>query len=83
MPSYMVESYVGISAGSVDDARERAQRAAELGDRVVYVRTTYLPEDETILHVFEAPSAAVLRQAGQLAELDFERIVEAVEGASR
>lgn len=83
MPSYLVESYLGASSGSVEDARARALRAAELGEDVLYVRTTYLPEDETALHLFEAPSAAALRRAGQLAELDFERIVEAVEGTRK
>jgi len=31
--------------------------------RIRYVRTTFLPGDETILHVFEAPSAEALSQA--------------------
>ena len=78
MPSYLVESFLG-SAASVEEARERARRAGELGQGVLYIRTTYLPEDETLLHVFEAPSAAALRRASRLAELDFERVVEAIE----
>ena len=77
MATYLVESY---AAGSVvDDQRERARRAAELGTGIRYVRTTFLPGDETILHVFEAPSLLVLRRAAQLAELSHERIIEAVE----
>ena len=43
------------------------------------MRTTFLPSDETVLHLFVAPSAAALTKAGRLAELRFERIVEAVE----
>jgi hypothetical protein len=81
MPSFLVEAY-GSSA-AVDEARRRAARAARLGDRVRYVRTTFLPDDETILHVFEAPSAELLDRAGRLAELPFERIVEAVESSDR
>lgn len=80
MPSYLVESYV--SAVEVDEARERARRTAELADDVRYVRTTFLPRDETILHLFEAPSASALDEAGRRAELRFERIVEAVEGVA-
>ncbi len=80
MPRYLVESYTSGSA--VDDARERARRAAELGTNVRYVRTTFLPEDETVLHMFDAPSAAAVDAAGRLAALQYERIVEAVEGAS-
>jgi hypothetical protein len=80
VPSFLVEAY-GAGPSAVDDARTRAQRTAELGDGVRYVRTTYLPGDETILHLFEAPSAAALGDAGRRAALPYERIVEAVEGS--
>ena len=79
MPSYLVESYV--SSVAVQEAQDRARRTEELGEGVRYVRTTFLPDDETILHLFEAPSAAALGEAGRRAALPFERIVEAVEGA--
>jgi hypothetical protein len=79
MPTFMVESYGPDRGEAIAEARERALRAAELGADVRYVRTTFLPEDETLLHVFEAPSAEALRHAGRLAMLAFERIVEAVE----
>jgi hypothetical protein len=82
VPSYLVESYVAATPAALDDARKRARRAAEIGNGIRYVRTTFLPEDETILHLFEAPSAAVLGDAGRRASLSFERIVEAVEGAA-
>jgi hypothetical protein len=77
MPSYLVESYA--ANGAVEHQRERARRAAELGTGIRYVRTTFLPEDETLLHLFEAPSAEALRLAGRRAALHYERIVEAVE----
>ena len=82
MPSSLVESYVA-SSGAVDDARERARRTADLGAGVRYVRTTFLPGDETVLHLFEAPSLAVLDEAGRRAALPFERIVEAVERSAK
>jgi hypothetical protein len=82
MPSYLVESYHAATPAALEDARERAQRTAELGDGVRYLRTTFLPGDETILHLFEAPSASALDEAGRRAALPFERIVEAVEGAA-
>jgi hypothetical protein len=82
VPSYLVESYAAASPAALDDARERARRTAELGSGVFYVRTTFLPDDETILHLFEAPSASVLDEAGRRAALQFERIVEAVEGTA-
>jgi hypothetical protein len=80
VPIYLVESYGANRGDAFDEARERALLTAELGIDVRYVRTTFLPEDETVLHVFEAPSAEALTRAGRLAELPFERIVEAVEG---
>jgi len=43
---------------------------------VHYVPTTFLPDDQTILHLFEAPSAAVLDQAGRRAALPFGRIAD-------
>ena len=79
MPSYVVESYAADSGAVFDDARERARRTEELGDGVRYVRTTFLPDDQTILHFFEAPSAEELDRAGKLAVLAYERIVVAVE----
>ena len=82
MPSYLVESYAAGSEAALNDARARAHRTAELGRGVRYIRTTFLPGDETILHFFEAPSAAVLDEAGRRAALPFERIVEAVEGSA-
>lgn len=81
MPSYLVESYVADTPAAVEDARARARQAAELGDRVRYVRTTFLPGDEIVLHLFEAPSASAVDEAGRRAALRYERIVEAEESA--
>lgn len=77
MPRFVVEAY--SSGTGIDDARALARRTAELGSGVTYLRTTFLPADETVLHVFDAPSAHVLREAGRSAALPFQRIVEAVE----
>jgi hypothetical protein len=82
VPSYLVESYGAATPAVVDDARLRARRTAELGAGVRYLRTTFIPGDETILHLFEAPSVSVLDEAGRRAALSFERIVEAVEGSA-
>ncbi len=81
MKSYLVESYVAHSPAAIEASREKARKTAELGASVLYVRSTYLPEDEVVFHLFEAPSAEALDRAGRAAALSFERIVEAVEGA--
>jgi len=78
MRSYLVESYAASSV--VEEQRERARRTAELGRGIRYVRTTFLPADETVLHMFEATSGEALRDAAREAALPYERIVEAVEG---
>jgi len=80
MPIYVVESYAGERL--VEDQRDRAQRAAQCGTGIRYLRTTFLPGDETVLHLFEAPSAEALDRAGRVAALPFERIVEAVENSA-
>lgn len=80
MPSYVIESY---AAGSMVDAqRERAQLAATLGAGVRYVRTTFLPDEETALHVFTATSSDAVREAAHNVALPYERIVEAVEDSA-
>jgi hypothetical protein len=79
VPTYLLESYSADRAGALADARARAVRAAELGRGVRYLRTTFLPGDEMLLHAFEAPSPRALRRAAAQAALAYERIVEAVE----
>ena len=81
MPSYLVESYVARSPAALEASRQKARRTAELGADVRYVRSTYLPADETVFHLFDAPSAEALDEAGRLASLEFERILEAVDGS--
>jgi len=80
VPTYLLESYAA-DRDVLRDARERASRAAESGVDVRYLRTTFLPEEQTLLHVFEAASPDALHQAARLAELSYDRIVEAVEGS--
>jgi hypothetical protein len=80
MATYLLESYAG--AFVVEDQRERARLAGELGTGVRYLRTTFLPGDETLLHVFEAASPEAVLEAAREAALTYDRIVEAVEGAA-
>jgi hypothetical protein len=82
VPSYLIESYTLGDPSALRDALAGARLAAELGDGVRYLRTTWLPTDETCLHMFEAPSSEVLGEAARLASLGHLRIVEAVETAA-
>ena len=86
MRSYLVEVYVSRSRGR--DARAaaaRARAAAEAlsreGRQIRYVRTTFLPDDETCFHLFEADSAELVESAARQAELGRARVVAAVEDA--
>jgi hypothetical protein len=86
VPSYLVEVYLPRSR--TDEARaagHRARAAAEelsrAGRRVRYVRTTFLPGDETCFHLFEAPSAEPVEEVSRRARLGGARIVLAVEAS--
>jgi hypothetical protein len=79
VPRFLVESYVAPSFAAVADARQRARLTEELGTGVGYVHTTFVPSDETVLHLFDAPSQKTLDEAGRRAGLQFDRIVEVVD----
>ena len=79
MPRFLVESYVAPSFVAVADARQLARLTEELGTGVGYLHTTFVPSDETVLHLFEAPSEEMLDEAGRRAGLQFDRIVEVVD----
>jgi hypothetical protein len=81
VPRYIVEAYVADSLTAMTELHEQAARAAVLGRGVRHLRTTFIPGDETVLHVFEAPSLAAMRRATGRADLRCERIVEAVESS--
>jgi len=84
VPSYLVETYVPQS--HADEIRTTARRARAIaktlsrgGTPVRYVRTTFLPEDETCFHVFEAASEDAVGEVCRLAGIGSARIVPAVE----
>ena len=82
MPSYLVEAYLADTPSALTDARARAHLAAQSEGEVRYVRTTFLPSDEVVLHMFEAPSDDAVRRAAGRVDLRCERIVEAFEPPS-
>jgi hypothetical protein len=82
--SYLVELYLPRSqAHEARAAGLRARTAAvELaaeGAVVRYVRTTFLPDDETCFHLFEASSAGSVEEVCRRAGLSRIRIVSAIE----
>lgn len=84
MPTFLVEAYEprGRDGSLVEIERRARTLAAELagsGTAVRYMRSIYVPADETCFHVFEASSIEVIEEFGRRAQLAFDRITEAVE----
>ena len=86
MPSYLVETYVPRSrAVEARAAGRRARAVAEElsreGTPVGYIRTTFLPDDETCFHLFEAVSARAVEEVSRRAKLGRARIVPAIDAS--
>jgi len=84
MPRYLVESYLSRTrTAELAPTKDRARRSAEAmraeGIFVRHVRSTFLAEDEVCLHLFDAPSAGAAEEVSRRAEIEYDRIVEAVE----
>ena len=84
MPSYLVETYIPRSRA--DDAHEVARRACAVaeamsaeGTAVRYIRTAFVPADETCFHFFEAASDDAVEEACRRAGISSARIVPVVE----
>jgi hypothetical protein len=83
---YLVELYVARSdrAGAErrgDRARLAAEQLASKGVPVRYLRSIFVPEDETCFYLYEAASPDVVREATRLAGFTSERVTEAVSTA--
>jgi hypothetical protein len=84
VPTYLVEGYVSRSqAQHAHEAGRRARAAAEAlsseGAPIRYVRATFLPDDETCFHLFEADSIELVEEASRRAALGRTRVVPAVD----
>jgi hypothetical protein len=85
VPDYCLELYLaGGSRAALEAAAGRARAAAESfrahGRSVRYLRSTYLPEDETCLHFFTASSVEDVAEVAHQAELTGNRITRAIHG---
>jgi uncharacterized protein DUF4242 len=85
MTEFLVEIYVPRDDPETIEGRaERARRAGEemtlQGTPVRYLRSLFVPEDETCFMLYEAHALADVREAAERAALAFDRISEAVEG---
>ena len=81
MPEYLVELYVSqADTAAVERGAARARSGAEeltrSGMPVRYVRSIFVPADETCFFLYEADSIDAVREAATRAELPFERIAD-------
>jgi hypothetical protein len=80
MPSYLVELYVPRDGAGDPAALARgAQRAADQGAGVRYLRSFVLPDEELCFHLFDAATAASVAEAGSRLGMPFERVVQVLE----
>jgi hypothetical protein len=82
MPRYLVELYVPWPDGydsrrAAAKARSAAKALTREGTPVRYVRSIFIPEDETYFHLYDAPSVAAVREASERAGMSPNRIVAA------
>jgi hypothetical protein len=83
MAEFLVELYVSRTDGAaVESGAESARLAAEEltreGTLVRYVRSIFVPDDETCFHLYEAAKVEDVVEAARRASLPFERIAEAI-----
>ena len=84
MSTYLFEVHVpGSHSDAAREAGRRARSAAtelsRAGTQIRYVRTTFLPTDETCFHLFESASLEAVVEVSRIAALGSGRIVLAVE----
>ena len=80
MAEFLVELYVSrADADGVEREEQRARQAAAAlsaeGRPVRFVRSIFVPEDETCFLVVEADTAATVREAATRAAVQFERVL--------
>lgn len=85
MAEFLLELYASRTEPKAVEARaERARQAAEQlsweGTHVRFLRTMFVPDEETCFYLYEAASADDVREAARRAELPSEWVVEAISG---
>jgi hypothetical protein len=83
MPEFLIEQYVArADTATVERDAARARLAAEElsreGTPVRYLRSIFVPEDESCFLLYEAVRAEDVEEAARRASLRFERAVAAV-----
>lgn len=79
MALFVVERYVPATASPDAVTGDVAVGISTHAPHIRHVRTWFLPADETCFSLFEAPSAAALKAAGDAAGVRYSRITEAID----
>jgi hypothetical protein len=79
MRSYLVEVYEPRRGATTAASRARsaAEAVSRAGTQVRYVRSIFVPEDETCFHLFESSSREAVAAVAERAAFVFARIAEA------
>lgn len=83
MTEFLLEVYVspgdsGSAELDVARARAAAEQLTREGTPIRYVRSIFVPEEETCFHMYEAASPEAVRAAASLAALRPDHVVEAI-----
>jgi hypothetical protein len=79
--SFLIETYFqrrGAMADAVGRVCAAADAMSSEGVPVRYLRSIFVPEDETCFHLFEGPSAEAVELVGERAGFAGSRVVEAI-----
>jgi hypothetical protein len=75
---YLPAEDAEVAANRAGVARAAADQLRREGTPVYYVRSIFIPEDETCIHLYRADSIEAVRAAAARATLHLERLAEAV-----
>jgi hypothetical protein len=83
MQEFVAERYLpadarAAAAGGADAARAAAEELTREGTAIEFVRSIFIPEDETCLHLYRAESRGAVQALADRAALRLERVTEAV-----
>jgi hypothetical protein len=87
MPEFLIEQYVSRADTAAVErdavrAREAAEELSRTGTPVRYLRSIFVPEDETCFLLYEADSASAVREAALRARLPVDRVAAVDHGPS-
>ena len=75
---YLPASDLGAVERCVRAAREATKELTLEGTRVRYLRSIFVPEDETCMHMYRADSVEAVQAAAARASLRLDRIAEVI-----